>query len=142
MLQEHPVVYMFHAESAEELESVNLNRPSNPLLDFRFYSSFLYTRPQSAEDKAIQSVVALANATGMYWYHLLIDFIIGVRSHIVHLSSSSALNIVKSARESGVRISAETTYHYLYFCSEDIPDGNTLFKCCPPIRSKDNRFCW
>eukprot|EP01127_Copromyxa_protea_P011367 TRINITY_DN2853_c0_g1_i2.p1 TRINITY_DN2853_c0_g1~~TRINITY_DN2853_c0_g1_i2.p1 ORF type:complete len:323 (+),score=96.75 TRINITY_DN2853_c0_g1_i2:630-1598(+) len=121
--KEHPVVYMFHAEADSVLNNA---RQTTPLASFKFYSSFLATRPQSAEDQAIQTVVALCNSTG-------------VRSHIVHLSSASSLDTVKMARESGVRISAETTYHYLYFCSEDIPDGNTLFKCCPPIRSKSNR---
>jgi len=121
--KEHPVVFMFHAESDEVLMNV---RQTPPPASFRFYSSFLYTRPQNAEDEAIQKVVALCNATG-------------VKSHIVHLSSASALDIIKTAHEANVRITAETTYHYLYFCSEDIPDGNTLFKCCPPIRSKTNR---
>ena len=52
---------MFHAESGEALDMVNKNRPE---LNFRSYSSFLFTRPPSAEEEAIQTVVSLANATG------------------------------------------------------------------------------
>ena len=26
-----------------------------------------------------------------------------------------------------------------YFAAEDIPDGATEFKCCPPIRERENR---
>ncbi len=59
--------------------------------------------------------------------------------HIVHLSSSDAIEMLKQAREEGLPITAETTYHYLHFAAEDVPEGNTLFKCCPPIREKDNR---
>jgi allantoinase len=57
----------------------------------------------------------------------------------VHLSSSDAVAMLRAAKEEGLPITAETTYHYLYFSAEDVPDGNTLFKCCPPIREKNNR---
>jgi allantoinase len=36
-------------------------------------------------------------------------------------------------------ITAETCPHYLTFAAEDIPDGATEFKCCPPIRERENR---
>jgi allantoinase len=36
-------------------------------------------------------------------------------------------------------ISAETCPHYLTLFAEAIPDGKTLFKCCPPIREDENR---
>jgi len=43
------------------------------------------------------------------------------------------------ARADGVRITAETCPHYLSFTAEDIPDGATQYKCCPPIREAANR---
>ena len=36
--------------------------------------------------------------------------------------------------EKGINISVETCPHYLAFDAESIPDGDTRFKCCPPIR--------
>ena len=39
----------------------------------------------------------------------------------------------------GVRVSVETCPHYLSFAAEEIPDGATRFKCCPPIRGAANR---
>lgn len=80
----------------------------------------------------------------------------GIRTHIVHLSSSDAIDLVRQvrpsstqlehvltvpcqAREDGVRISAETTYHYLHFTAEQVAASATLFKCCPPIREAENR---
>ena len=36
-------------------------------------------------------------------------------------------------------ITAETCPHYLTFAAEEIPDGATEFKCCPPIRERENR---
>ena len=44
-----------------------------------------------------------------------------------------------SATRDGVRITAETCPHYLTFASEEIPDGATQYKCCPPIREAGNR---
>jgi allantoinase len=38
-----------------------------------------------------------------------------------------------------VRITAETCPHYLTFAAEEIPDGDTAFKCCPPIREAAHR---
>jgi allantoinase len=35
-------------------------------------------------------------------------------------------------------VSVETCPHYLHFSSDKIPDGQTLFKCAPPIRSREN----
>ena len=63
----------------------------------------------------------------------------GCRVHILHVSSSDALPMLASARRDGVRVTAETCPHYLTFAAEEIPDGATQYKCCPPIREADNR---
>jgi allantoinase len=47
--------------------------------------------------------------------------------------------MIARARETGVRITSETCPHYLTFAAEDIPDGATQYKCCPPIREAANR---
>jgi allantoinase len=33
----------------------------------------------------------------------------------------------------------ETCPHYLTFAAEDVPDGDTAYKCCPPIREAAHR---
>ena len=38
-----------------------------------------------------------------------------------------------------LRVSVETCPHYLYFAAEEIPDGDTRFKCAPPIRGRSDR---
>jgi allantoinase len=58
--------------------------------------------------------------------------------HIVHLSSADSLPQIKAARDKGLHLTVETCPQYLYFSAEEIPDGNTLFKCAPPIREKAN----
>jgi allantoinase len=63
----------------------------------------------------------------------------GTRVHIVHHSSADALPLLRAARGAGLQITAETCPHYLTFAAEEIPDGATEFKCCPPIRERENR---
>jgi allantoinase len=58
---------------------------------------------------------------------------------VLHLSSSDALPMIASAHRDGVRLTAETCPHYLTFTAEEVPDGATEFKCCPPIREAANR---
>jgi allantoinase len=90
------------------------------------YRDFLRSRPRGAENVAITQVIELARWTGC-------------RVHILHLSSSDALPMIASARRDGVRVTVETCPHYLTFTAEEIPDGATQYKCCPPIREADNR---
>ncbi len=92
----------------------------------RAYGRFLASRPAAAEDQAISRVLGGAARHG-------------TRVHILHLASASALPLIAAARADGVRVSAETCPHYLTFCAEEVPDGATEFKCCPPIRDRANR---
>jgi len=62
----------------------------------------------------------------------------GTRVHIVHVSAAEALPMLASARAAGLPLTAETCPHYLTFCAEEIDEGNTLFKCAPPIRGRQN----
>jgi allantoinase len=62
----------------------------------------------------------------------------GFRLHIVHLSTSRALQELRAARAEGLPLSVETCPHYLHLSAETIPNGATLSKCAPPIRSREN----
>lgn len=95
-------------------------------LDPRKYATYLASRPRRAEDAAIDLVFRTAKETE-------------ARAHIVHLSSSDALPLLRSAREERVPLTVETCPHYLTFVAEDIPDGATAMKCAPPIRERNNR---
>jgi allantoinase len=110
-------LFAVHAEDPDELREAP---PSGR------YADFLASRPRAAEDRAVSTVVEAARRTG-------------ARVHVLHLSSSDALPIVDAARRAGVRITAETCPHYLTLAAEDVPDGATEYKCCPPIREAGNR---
>jgi allantoinase len=66
-----------------------------------------------------------------------------LRCHIVHLSTSDALPLLRNARSNRPSTSApltiETCFHYLCLQSSLIPRGQPQFKCCPPIRDESNR---
>ena len=92
----------------------------------RAYRGFLASRPKEAEHRAIATVIDLARRTG-------------ARVHVLHLSSAGALPMIAAARRDGVAITAETCPHYLTLTAEQVADGATQFKCCPPIRDADNQ---
>ena len=52
---------------------------------------------------------------------------------------ADALPLIRSARRDGLLLTAEVCPHYLIFAAEEIPDGATEFKCCPPTREAANR---
>ncbi len=105
-----------HAEDEHEIRE-----PAGPA-----YDDFLASRPPAAEQRAIDLVIDTARRTG-------------ARAHVVHLASGDALPAIRTARAAGVRLTIETCPHYLTFTAEEIPDGHTEFKCCPPIRDDANR---
>ncbi|MEP7146825.1 MAG: allantoinase AllB [bacterium] len=93
------------------------------------FDSFLSTRPAEWENKAIEILIRLSRE---------LDFHI----HIVHLSSSDSLQMIRDAKAEGLKITVETCPHYLFFTSEEIStflNNDTRFKCTPPIRDNENR---
>src|SRR5699024_12493533 len=54
-------------------------------------------------------------------------------------SAADALGQIAAAKAEGIRLTVETCPHYLVFSAEEIPDGATTHKCCPPIREEANR---
>ncbi len=93
--------------------------------DWSKYATYLRSRPDEAELSAIRLMISLCRE-----YRF--------RPHIVHLATSNALELLRAAKLEGLPVSVETCPHYLHFSSDKIPDGQTLFKCAPPIRSREN----
>jgi allantoinase len=89
------------------------------------YQNYLSSRPKKWEDDAIYLMIQLCE-----------EF--NCRTHIVHLSSADSIEQIAKAKQNGLPLTVETGQHYLYFNAEDIKDGQTQFKCAPPIREKEN----
>ena len=123
ILAKHDVPYLIHAElDCGSFHDVEITKE---------YNSFLESRPKTWENEAISLMVDMARESKEKGDNCKV--------HIVHLSSDEALDIIAQAKSEGLRFTAETCPHYLTIASENIPDGKTLFKCCPPIRENKNR---
>ena len=105
-----------HAEDASHIGQAHGRR----------YRDFEATRPPDAETSAVRTLLDHTRATGC-------------RTHVVHLSSAETLDLVRAAKAEGLPLTVETCPHYLALLAEDVPDGATQFKCCPPIRDAANR---
>jgi allantoinase len=132
-LADEPTTCMFHAEmippiSASVGDDVQHSAPplapSGPLNE---YKTFLDSRPPSFETYAIEEIISLS------------DLAPNLPLHIVHLSAIEAIPILREARQQGVNITAETCFHYLSLAAEEVEDGDTRHKCCPPIREQSNQ---
>lgn len=120
-------VLMVHAELPRLIEGA---RHKIEGLDPRTHRAWRRSRPRSSENEAVRLVAALAREAG-------------ARVHIVHLSSFEAVQVLRTARREGARVTAETCPHYLHFVSDLVPDGATQFKCAPPIREHvDRELLW
>ena len=82
-------------------------------------------RPSVAEDIAVARDIMLAEYTG-------------ASLHIAHVSSKGAVELIRKAKERGVKVTAEATPHHLTLTDEELRSFNTAFKVNPPLRSADH----
>jgi len=113
---------LVHAELPEPVDAATRRLAG---ADWSKYATYLQSRPDEAELSAIQLMISLCRE-----YHF--------RLHIVHLSTSKALDMLRAAKSEGLPVSVETCPHYLHLSADKIPNGQTLFKCAPPIRGREN----
>lgn len=116
---------LVHAELVSDHPEANL------LEEFpRSHAAWLRSRPKHWENEAVSLMIRLCRE-----YRC--------KTHIVHLASSEAIPMLQAAVKEGLPITVETCPHYLVFAAEDIQDGETLYKCAPPIREKaNNELLW
>ena len=81
--------------------------------------------PAAAEDVMVSRDIALAEATGG-------------RLHVMHLSTSGAVEILRRAKRRGVRVTAEVTPHHLTLTDECLRRFDSNCKMNPPLRSRDH----
>jgi allantoinase len=120
------VPLLVHAELAGPIDAALRRQGNLAEAELTRYVHWLESRPREAENEAVDLVIRLCRATG-------------ASAHVVHLSSADALLALRTARDAGAPVSAETCPHYLVFAAEDVPDGATEYKCAPPIRERHNR---
>lgn len=81
--------------------------------------------PASAEDTITARDLLLAKETG-------------ARLHICHCSTAESLALIRQAKKSGAKISAEVCPHHFILSDEDIIPGDSNFKMAPPLRTRSD----
>ncbi|XP_074307676.1 allantoinase [Silene latifolia] len=122
---------LVHAEVQEKLVEDSVDNNDG---DVKLYSTYLKTRPPSMEQAAITDLLTVSEDTRVGGPSE------GAHLHVVHLSDAGiSLDLLKKAKARGDSLTVETCPHYLSFSAEEIPYGDTRFKCAPPIRDGENK---
>ncbi|HTF35734.1 MAG TPA: dihydroorotase [Myxococcota bacterium] len=73
---------------------------------------------------------------------LLLAQLTGAHLHIAHVSTATAVDLIRRAREQGIHVTAEVTPHHLTLTDEATLGYDTNAKVAPPLRSAaDVRAC-
>ena len=126
VLRDADIPLLVHAELELATTRAGARVPSCDSGDPAEYASYLASRPNAFEDEAIEMVIRLCRETRC-------------RVHVVHLSSGTALPMIRAAKDEGLPFTVETCPHYLCLTAEEVPRGATEYKCAPPIREAANR---
>ena len=79
--------------------------------------------PAAAEDVMVARDILLAELTGAH-------------VHIAHLSTATAVRLVREAKARGIRVTAEVTPHHLVLTDEAVRSFDPNTKMNPPLRAK------
>ncbi len=82
--------------------------------------------PAASEETLVARDVILARLTGAH-------------VHIAHVSTAGAIDSVRLARASGVRVTCEVTPHHIALGDESVQSFSTNLKMNPPLRSSIHR---
>jgi dihydroorotase len=111
---------------AEHCEDDELAQDGQMHEGYHSYSLGLAGKPRESEEIVVARDIAVARLTGG-------------RLHLLHLSSSGSVEMVRGAKAEGLRVSAEVTPHHLVFTDEDLVTYDTNFKVNPPLRTAEDR---
>jgi dihydroorotase len=90
------------------------------------YALGLVGRPAAAEDITVARDIALARlTTGLL--------------HICHVSTGTAVELIRDAKRSGIRVTAEATPHHLVLTDDQLIAYDTNLKVKPPLRTAEDR---
>jgi dihydroorotase len=62
----------------------------------------------------------------------------GARFHVAHLSAKASLDLVREAKQRGLRVTCEVTPHHFTLTDEDV-QYDSHFKMNPPLASREDR---
>lgn len=71
--------------------------------------------------------------------NIIISQYTGAHIHMQHVSTRNGVDLIRKARDRGIKVSGEAMPHHMFFTDEDCRDYNTNFKMNPPLRGADDR---
>ncbi|MFJ8065086.1 allantoinase AllB [Psychrobacillus sp. NPDC096426] len=93
-------------------------------------AEYVDSRPIFTEVDAVQRAILFAKETGC-------------KLHLVHISTSEAVQVILKARLEGVDVTVESCPHYFAMTAEQVAEIGPKAKCQPPIRkAKDQAKLW
>ena len=81
--------------------------------------------PREAEEVIVGRNILLAETTG-------------AKLHIAHVSTKGSVQLIREAKNRGVKLTAETCPHYFLLTDEAVGEYNTLMKFNPPLRNQED----
>ena len=87
------------------------------------YRLGLHGTPACAEEIGLEIIVRLAQDAGC-------------KLHVQTVSTAEGVEIIRRAKASGCKITAEAALHHLLFTHEDVGEYDTNYKVLPPLRDK------
>jgi len=128
-----PAVMLDVMTKAKELDSPIMDHALDPFLagngvmreGARSAELGLPGIPSSAEISTVRRDIEMAAQTGC-------------RTHIQHVSTREAVDLIRAAREQGLPVSGEVTPHHLAFSDRDIDTGKTNLKVNPPLGTTED----
>jgi len=81
--------------------------------------------PQSAETSIVLRDVQVASETNCH-------------IHLCHISCAESVDVIRWAKQRGIKVSAEVTPHHLLLTSDMVSGGDPRFKVNPPLRSAED----
>ncbi len=111
----------FHCEDFNMIKAREQHMKDAGKLTWR---DFLDSRTVASEMVATEAVIAIAEE-------------LNCKAHICHVSHPAVADKIAEAQKRGVDVTAETCGHYLSFTEDDVIANGALFKCAPPLRTKE-----
>lgn len=88
---------------------------------------YAMARPPQAEIEAVKSAISLAEEFNQ-------------KVHFCHVSTQKSLELIKEAKNAGLKITGEITPHHLFLDSSYLKTYGNLAKTNPPLRDNENRL--
>lgn len=108
-----------HEEDLELMDEGDMNEGANSVV------LGLRGIPRAAEETMMARDIILARLTGA---HL----------HVAHVSTKYGVEMIRRAKEEGLKITAEVTPHHLTLTDDAVKTYNTNAKVNPPLREKED----